>query len=53
MKIKIFKFLIKVEKWVLEHMIGSDDERYEEYCETVRKDERIVELLEQAGRRND
>ena len=53
MKIKVLRFLLKVEKWILEHEIGSDDEKYEEYCETVKKNERIIELLERAGEHHD
>ncbi len=51
--IKVLKFLLKVEKWVLERMIGSDDEKYEEYCEIVKRNEKTIELLEQKGGRNE
>lgn len=42
--IKIFKFLLKLEKWVLKNM-DPDDVRYEEYCEIIKKNEKHIELL--------
>ena len=52
MTIKVLKFLLKVEKWVLKHT-DPDDANYKEYCETIKKNERTIELLERAGGRNE
>lgn len=50
--IKVFKFLLKVEKWMLKHT-DPNDVKYEEYCETIKRNERTIELLERAGGRNE
>lgn len=52
MTIKALKFLLKVEKWVLKHT-DPDDEKYMEYCETIKRNERTIEILEKKGGRND